>query len=91
VKFAWDPRKAASNVRKHGVGFDEAMTVFADWGSFTIPDPGHSGAEERFVIIGFSSRRRVLVVSHSERDENIRIISARRANARERRTYGQQD
>jgi uncharacterized DUF497 family protein len=57
VKFEWDPRKAAANLRKHGVSFDEAMTVFADWESVTIPDPDHSEGEERFLIVGSSSAR----------------------------------
>jgi len=69
------------------VSFDEAMTVFADWESITIPDPDHSEDEERFVITGLSSRGRILVVPHAERDENVRIISARRADARERKEY----
>jgi uncharacterized DUF497 family protein len=88
VKFEWDPRKAAANVRKHRVSFDEAMTVFADWESITIPDPDHSEGEERLLIVGSSSRGRVLVVSHAERGENVRIINARRADARERRKHG---
>jgi Uncharacterized protein conserved in bacteria len=88
VKFEWDPRKAATNLRKHGVSFDEAMTVFADWESITIPDPDHSEGEDRFLIVGSSSRGRVLVVSHAERGENIRIISARHADARERGKHG---
>ncbi len=85
MKFEWDPRKAAANERKHRVSFDEAMTVFGDWESITILDPDHSEVEERFLVIGLSSRGRVLVVSHAERGENTRIISARRADAGERR------
>ena len=88
MKFEWDPSKAAANARKHRVTFDEAMTVFADWESITIPDPDHSETEERFLIIGLSSRGRILVVSHVERGENVRVISARRADSRERKTYG---
>ena len=88
MNFEWDPGKATANVRKHRVGFDEAMTVFSDRESVTVLDPDHSEGEERYVIVGFSSRRRLLVVSHAEQDENVRIISARRANARERRIYG---
>jgi hypothetical protein len=88
VKFEWDPRKAAANLRKHAVTFDEAMTVFSDWESVTIPDPDHSEGEVRYLILGRSSRGRLLVVSHTERGENIRIISARGADARERRNYG---
>ena len=88
MKFEWDEHKAAANARKHGVTFDEAMTAFADWGSTTIPDPDHSEGEYRYLLIGSSSRGRILVVSHAERDDNVRIINARRANARERRMYG---
>ena len=88
MNFEWDPRKAAANARKHGVSFDEAMTVFADWESITIPDPDHSEDEERLLIVGLSSRGRVLVVSHADRDDNVRIISARRADAHERRKHG---
>lgn len=90
MKFEWDPRKAAANARKHRVTFDEAMTVFGDWESITVIDPDHSKDEERYVIIGRSSRDRILVVSHTERGQNVRIISARRADARERRQYGKQ-
>jgi uncharacterized DUF497 family protein len=64
------------------------MTVFADWESITIPDPDHSENEERFLIVGLSSRGRVLVVSHAERGDNVRLISARRADAHERRKHG---
>jgi uncharacterized DUF497 family protein len=88
VNFEWDPRKAAANERKHRVTFDEAMTVFADWDSITIPDPDHSEGEERFLVIGLSARGRLLVVSHADRGDNTRIISARRADAHERRKYG---
>ena len=77
-----------ANLRKHGVSFDEAMTAFADGESMTISDPDHSEGEERYLVVGSSSRRRVLVVSHAERGQNIRIISARRADARERRKHG---
>jgi uncharacterized DUF497 family protein len=88
VKFEWDAQKAEANSRKHRMSFDEAMTVFADDESITIPDPDHSDGEERFLVVGSSSRGRILVVSHAERGENIRIISARRADARERRKHG---
>jgi len=88
VNFEWDPRKAAQNERKHRVSFDEAMTVFADWDSITIPDPDHSEGEERFLVIGLSVRGQLLVVSHTDRGENTRIISARRADTHERRKYG---
>jgi uncharacterized protein len=87
LRFRWDPRKAAANVRKHGVTFEEAATVFADPLSLTIADPDHSGEEQRFLVLGLSSRRRLLVVAHSERGDAVRIISARRVTRRERRTY----
>jgi uncharacterized DUF497 family protein len=70
------------------MSFDEAMTVFADWGSITISDPDHSEEEERFITVGISSRGRILVVSHVERGENVRIMSARRADAGERTKHG---
>jgi len=87
LRFLWDPRKATSNERKHGVGFPEATTVFDDALSVTIADPDHSTDEQRFLLVGLSNRRRLLVVAHSERGQAIRIISARRANRQERRTY----
>jgi uncharacterized DUF497 family protein len=85
--FEWNRRKARDNVVKHGVTFDEATTVFEDWLSITIVDPLHSDEEERFVLIGHSHRNRLLVVVHTERGDRIRIISARRATAKERRSY----
>jgi uncharacterized DUF497 family protein len=86
--FTWDPRKAAANIRKHGVSFAEASTAFADPLSITVPDPDHASDETRFLLIGRSRRERVLVVVHAERDESeIRLISARLAGRRERRTY----
>ena len=88
MRFTWDPKKAASNRRKHGVGFPEAATAFQDPLSITVPDPDHSGTEERFVLIGHSERERLLVVVHAERHaEEIRIISARPATRSERRQY----
>jgi uncharacterized DUF497 family protein len=87
VQYEWDPRKALQNLRKHRVSFDEAMTVFSDWQSVTISDPDHSEAEDRFIVVGRSTRGRMLVVSHVERGDNVRIISARRADARERKEY----
>ncbi len=87
LTFAWDDRKARSNATKHGVRFDEASTVFADSGSLSIPAPAHSHDEERFVTIGRSHRGKLLVVVHTDRDDDIRIISARPASRRERRTY----
>lgn len=87
LSFEWDKRKASSNARKHGVPFEEASTVFADGLSLTILDPAHSEEEDRFVTIGSSHRSKLLVVVHTERGDNIRIISARPASRRERRTY----
>lgn len=83
----WDPAKARTNQRKHGVTFEEAATVFTDPLSSTIPDPLYSETEERFIIIGQSIQRRLLVVVHTDRGDAIRIISARVANAHERKTY----
>ena len=87
LQFTWDPKKAAANLRKHRVGFPEAATAFADPLSITIPDPDHSIGEERFILIGQSDRRRLVVVAHVERGELIRLISARPATRRERKTY----
>ena len=83
----WDPEKARSNLRKHGVSFEEAASLFRDVLSVTISDPLHSSEESRFVTIGRSDRGRTLVVVHSEVGETIRIISARVATPRERRKY----
>lgn len=87
MNFEWDIRKAAENLWKHQVSFEEAGTVFGDPLSITIHDPLHSDNEDRFIIVGASIRRRILVVVHVERKGNIRIISARIANSRERKTY----
>ena len=85
--FEWDEEKAAENLTKHGVSFPEASTVFADPLSRTIPDPLHSGEEDRFVVLGQSGLQHTLVVVHTYRGEVIRIISARTATSRERRDY----
>lgn len=87
MKCVWDPAKAASNLRKHGVSFEEAATALADDHSVTGADPEHSIGESRFVTFGVSSARRLLVVSHTEDGEVLRIISARRATRHERRIY----
>ena len=88
LRFSWDSRKAASNLRKHGVSFEEAVTAFGDPLSLTIPDPLHSESEDRFVLLGLSANSRLLVVVHAERDDDdIRIISARLASRRERIQY----
>ena len=85
--FEWDESKAKSNLAKHGVSFEEASTVFGDLLSLTIPDPAHSQVEDRSIMLGQSHRRKLLVVVHTERGDNIRIISARRASRKERKTY----
>ena len=87
LNFEWDEDKAKSNLAKHAVSFEEAATVFGDPLSLTIHDPIHSQVEDRFIIIGNSYQRKLLVVVHTERGDNIRIISARRAAKRERMNY----
>lgn len=87
MKFTWDPAKAAQNLIDHGVSFDEATTVFGDALAATIPDPDHSIGEERLITMGQSSGGKLLVVSHIEEGDTIRIISARRATPHERRDY----
>ena len=87
LRFGWDPRKAAANRRKHRVTFEEAATAFGDRLSVTIADPDHSTSEDRFVLVGLSESDRLLVVSHVERGDEIRLISARLASRRERRIY----
>jgi uncharacterized DUF497 family protein len=88
LRFSWDPRKAASNLKKHGVSFEEAVTAFGDPLSVTIPDPKHSESEDRFVLLGLSASSRLVVVAHAERsDDDVRIISARLATRRERNEY----
>ena len=85
LTFEWDPRKERSNLAKHGVGFEQASTIFGDRSSLTIPDPEHSQTEERYITIGRAFTGKLLVVVHTERGNNIRIISARRASRRERK------
>ena len=85
--FEWHPEKAANNWRKHGVTFAEAITVFRDPLSITIPDPRHSKGEYRFIDIGRSERSRLLIVAYTERGDRIRIISSRPATRRERLKY----
>ena len=87
--FEWDDKKARLNKRKHEVTFDEALTVFGDLLSVTVPDPGHSIGEERLVTIGLSINNRLIVVVHTDRDDIIRVISARRATRHEREHYEQ--
>jgi uncharacterized DUF497 family protein len=87
VQITWDPKKADANIRKHGIDFHEASTVFFDLLSTTFPSVDHSETEARFVTIGLSAEQRILVVAHTEDDNAIRIISVRIAAAREKRFY----
>jgi len=91
LTFEWDSRKARSNLVKHGVGFAEGSTVFGDSASLTIPDPEHSLAENRYITMGKAFNGKLLVVVHTDRGDNIRIISARRASRRERQRYEEGD
>ena len=86
-EFEWDPAKERSNRRKHGVSFDEATTVFADPFSLNMPDPSHSVSEERFLVLGRSSKARLLMVAYAERGPRTRLISARKASPGERHLY----
>jgi uncharacterized DUF497 family protein len=87
--FEWNLEKARLNAEKHGVTFEEAATVFGDPLSLTIDDPLHSAQERRLVLLGVSSRGRLLVVAHTERGSAVRLISARGATPRERARYEQ--
>jgi uncharacterized DUF497 family protein len=87
MQFEWDPKKARSNLRKHGVSFDKAATVFLDDLSLTGHDPDHSADEDRFVTFGISNSGRLLTVAHTDRGESIRIINARPATRSERMLY----
>ena len=89
IEFAWDPRKARTNQVKHGISFEEAESVFLDESARLIDDPDHSADEDRFLLMGYSSRARCLIVSHCylKSDSVIRLISARRATAQEEEVY----
>jgi hypothetical protein len=87
MEFEWDRKKAERNYARHKVSFDEAVTVFYDRLSATFDDPDHSIGEQRFITVGFSSRERLLVVSHTDKGNTIRIISARPATTRERKRH----
>ena len=87
MKFNWDPSKAQENLLDHGISFEEATTVFGDPLAGTIPDPDHSVGEARFLTIGWTANGRLIVVSHIEEGDTIRIISAREATAHERKQY----
>jgi len=86
-EFEWDSTKAATNLRDHGIAFEEACTVFADPLAALIPDPDHSEVEERYLVLGISTGGRVLVVSFADRGSRTRLISARAATRRERRQH----
>jgi len=87
MKFEWDPQKAESNLKKHGVSFQEAASVLGDALSITYYDPDHSLREHRFITVGMSRSGKVLMVAHTERGDNIRIISARKTTRQEQRYY----
>jgi hypothetical protein len=87
MNFEWDYKKAAVNLAKHGISFEEAATAFGDPLSMTISDPDHSEEEDRFIILGITYKGRLVVVAHTERNETIRIISARIGTKAERRDY----
>lgn len=91
IEFEWNPNKAALNLQKHNVSFQEAATVFNDPLSVTFTDSDHSIEESRYIIIGVSRFGRLLVIAHTERGERIRIISARQATKQERRFYEQEE
>jgi hypothetical protein len=88
-RFEWNPNKAAGNLAKHGVSFEEAVTVFDDPLFMTVVDDEHSSDEERYITIGASRQNRLLLVAHTDQDGLIRIISARRATLRERTFYAE--
>ena len=87
MEFEWDPKKADENLKKHGVDFPEATTVFADPSSITVGDPDHSEMENRMIIVGYSNQFRPLIVSHIDRGGRVRIISARLLTSAERKDY----
>lgn len=89
MRFEWDPLKDRINGRKHGISFEEAQTAFYDENARLIPDPGHSDAEDRFILLGMSGKSRVLLVCHCYRESasTIRIISARKSTPKERSQY----
>lgn len=91
MQFEWDREKADFNLRKHGVSFEEAVTVFYDPLATTFPDPDHSVDELRLITFGYSTQERLLVVAHAERGNTIRVISARIATTHERKRYEAQN
>lgn len=89
MEFEWDDRKARANIKKHGVSFHDAATVFGDPLAITFPDPDHSKEEERSVTFGMSQSQRLLVVAHTNRDAGTRIISARLMTRKEKVIYAE--
>jgi uncharacterized DUF497 family protein len=87
MEFEWDPIKAAQNLRKHKVSFNEAATVLGDFLATTVADPDHSIHERRYITVGESGRRRLLIVAHALRGDRVRIISARTLTRMERKAY----
>jgi len=87
MEFEWDPKKATANVQKHAVTFQEAATVFGDPLAITFEDPDHSTDENRYITFGLSLQKRLIVVSHTERGDRTRIISARLMDRKERKIY----
>lgn len=87
MKYEWNLRKEAANLHKHGVSFVEATSMFLDPLATTYPDPDHSADETREITIGYSARQRLLFVSHCDRGDRLRVISARKATAHERRQH----
>jgi uncharacterized DUF497 family protein len=91
MEFEWDPNKAARNIRKHGVSFEEAASVFNDEYAAVYEDPAHSSSERRYLIIGQSTNTRLVIVAYRDQFERIRIINARRVTRRERVLYEEED
>lgn len=87
MRFEWDEQKAATNLTKHGISFEDAVIVFGDPLSDTVPDPDHSLVEHRFIIIGSTESGKILVVAHTDDGQTVRIISAREATHGERQFY----
>ena len=90
MQFEWDPEKDQQNQANHRVSFDEASTVFGDPLAITIDDPDHSSDENRMLTTGYSDRQRLIIVAHTDREERIRIISAREVTAAERHDYAEE-
>lgn len=90
MEFEWDPQKDLENQANHGVSFDDASTVFGDPFAITIDDPDHSSDEDRMLTTGYSSRQPLIILAHTDRDERIRIISARDVTAAERHDHAEE-